>query len=124
MRIERKKNKAIKRIYRHQRVRGLIKGTEKKPRLCVFRSNKYIYAQIINDELGYTLVASSSMEIKQNNETQKFTPVKKAYQVGELIAEKALKKGFTKIVFDRGGYCYHGRVQALADGARNKGLEF
>ncbi len=124
MRIEKKKNKRTKRVHRHHRVRGSIKGTKERPRLSVFRSNKYIYAQIINDELGHTLVSSSSMEIKQNNKTQKFTPLKKAYQVGELIAEKALKKGLTKIVFDRGGYRYHGRVRALADGARNKGLEF
>ncbi len=124
MRIKRKQNKAIKRIYRHQRVRGKVKGTAERPRLSVFRSNKYIYAQIINDELGQTLVASNSREIKQDKKAQKFIPIKKAYQVGELIAEKALKKGLLKIVFDKGGYAYHGRVKALADGARKKGLKF
>lgn len=103
--------KQIKRIRRHKRVRAKIKGTAKVPRLCVFRSNKYIYAQIIDDEAGKTLAFSK----------EKFSKAKKA---GEVIAEKSKKLKIEKIVFDRGGYKYHGRVKALADGAREAGLKF
>ena len=104
---------------RHKRVRRKISGTPERPRLCVFRSLKHIYAQIIDD----TIVAASTLEIPKEQLAGK-TKVEQAYMVGKLIAEKALKKGITKVVFDRGGYKYHGRVKALAEGAREGGLLF
>ena len=105
---------------RHTRVRNKISGTELVPRLSVFRSNSHIFAQIINDEKGTTLVSSSSVELKIKNGGN----VEGAKLVGKDIAEKAKKAGITKVVFDRGGYQYHGRVEALADAARENGLEF
>ena len=109
------------RIKRHNRVRGKISGTAERPRLCVFRSEKNIYAQIIDDVAGNTLVAASSvekdLEISGSNKEG-------ARKVGKLIAERALQKGIEEVVFDRGGYIYHGRVQELAEGAREGGLKF
>lgn len=105
---------------RHQRVRSKIHGTAERPRLCVFRSNKNIYAQIIDDVAGTTLVSASSLEGELENTGNKAA----ARSVGELIAAKALEKGITTVVFDRAGYLYHGRVKELAEGARDKGLEF
>lgn len=105
---------------RHARVRNKVSGTESCPRLNVFRSNSHIFAQIINDEKGTTLVSSSSVELKIKNGGN----VEAAKLVGKDIAEKAKKSGITKVVFDRGGYQYHGRVEALADEARSNGLEF
>jgi len=110
-----------KRIKRHQRIRGKISGTPERPRLCVFRSEKHIYAQIIDDVAGNTLVAASSNEkdfegLGSNKEA--------AAKVGKAVAERALAKGIEVVVFDRGGYVYHGRVQALAEGAREGGLKF
>ena len=110
-----------KRIKRHKRVRGKIFGTAQKPRLCVFRSLKNIQAQVIDDENGKTLASASSLdkEFNQyggNNEAAKL--------VGQAVAKAALEKGITEVVFDRGGYIFHGRVQELADGAREAGLKF
>ena len=105
---------------RHARVRNKVVGTEECPRLNVFRSNSHIFAQIINDEKGTTLVSSSSVELKIKNGGN----VEGAKLVGKDIAEKAKKAGITKVVFDRGGYLYQGRVEALADAARENGLEF
>ncbi|MGN0992519.1 MAG: 50S ribosomal protein L18 [Bacilli bacterium] len=102
---------------RHERVRKQIIGTKDIPRLNVYRSNTNIYAQIIDDENGVTLASASSMKMKGNN-----TEV--ATKVGEAIAKEAKKAKITKVVFDRGGYLYHGRVKALADAARENGLEF
>ena len=102
---------------RHERVRKQIIGTKDIPRLNVYRSNKNIYVQIIDDENGVTLASASSMKMKGNN-----TEV--ATKVGEAIAKEAKKAKITKVVFDRGGYLYHGRVKALADAARENGLEF
>ena len=109
------------RIKRHNRVRGKISGTAERPRLSVFRSEKNIYAQIIDDVAGNTLVAASSVEkdfegAGSNKEA--------ARKVGKLVAERALQKGIEEVVFDRGGYIYHGRVQELAEGAREGGLKF
>ena len=104
---------------RHERVRTKIVGTNEVPRLCVFRSNTNIYAQIINDLEGTTLVAASSLENKDKNGSNV-----EAKLVGESLAKKAKDAGITKVVFDRGGYLYHGRVKALADAARDGGLEF
>ncbi len=108
------------RLRRHRRVRGKISGTAARPRLDVFRSAKHIYAQIIDDEQGVTLVAASSMD----KDFEGFGGnVEAATAVGKKIAEKALEKGISEVVFDRGGFVYHGRVKALADGAREGGLK-
>ncbi|MFN3301535.1 MAG: 50S ribosomal protein L18 [Patescibacteria group bacterium] len=118
--------KVFKRYRRHKRVRAKVFGTKDRPRLSVFRSLKHIYAQIIDDEKGHTLVSASDFDLKSKikKEKKKPTKVEIAYQVGELIAKKALEKKIKKVVFDRGGYKYHGRVKALAEGARKKGLIF
>lgn len=101
----------------HKRVRRKVSGTTSRPRLNVFRSNKNIYAQVIDDTAGHTLAAASSKEAKGTKSEQ-------AKAVGQLIAEKAKAAGITQVVFDRGGYLYHGRVKAVADGAREGGLDF
>lgn len=104
------------------RIRKNISGTADIPRLSVYRSNKHIYAQIINDELGHTLAAASS---KDDSSVDSKAPKKEAAEkVGELLASKAVEAGIENVVFDRGGYLYHGRVKALADGARKGGLKF
>ena len=113
--------KREKRIWRHTRVRAKIKGTSDKPRLCVFRSAKHIYAQLIDDEKGKTIASASDLEIKGASKSRK-TEV--AREVGKLIAEKAMQKKIKKVVFDRGGLIFHGRVKALAEGAREGGLQF
>ena len=115
-----KESKNDVRKRRHQRVRNKISGTNAVPRLNVFRSNSQIFAQIIDDENGITLVSSSSVELKIKNGGN----VEGATLVGKDIAEKAKAKKIEKVVFDRGGYLYHGRVKALADAARENGLEF
>ena len=109
------------RLKRHARVRGKISGTAEMPRLCVFRSENHIYAQIINDVEGKTLAAASTVEKAFEGNGSNVEAAKK---IGALIAERALKKGIENVVFDRGGYIYHGRVQALAEGARESGLKF
>ena len=115
-----KQDKNISRVRRHARVRAKISGTSEAPRLCVYRSNKNIEAQIIDDVKGTTLVASSSMSLKLENGSN----IDAAKLVGEDIAKKALAKKIKKVVFDRSGYIYHGRVKALAEAAREAGLEF
>ena len=112
------KNEA--RLRRHRRVRNKISGTAARPRLDVFRSAKHIYAQIIDDEQGVTLVSASTMDKDFNGFGGN---VEAAAEIGKKIAAKALEKGITEVVFDRGGYVYHGRVKALADGAREGGLK-
>jgi len=107
------------RVKKHWRMRHKINGTPERPRLSVFRSTNHIYAQIIDDTVGNTLVAASTLEFKAEG-----TKTEAAKQVGEMIAKKALEKGITKVVFDRGGNLYHGRIQALAEGAREAGLDF
>ncbi len=108
------------RSVRHERVRKDVFGTSEVPRLNVYRSNAGIYAQIIDDETATTLVSASSLELKLENGSN----IEAATKVGKLLAEKATKAGIKQVVFDRGGYLYHGRVQALADAARENGLEF
>ena len=115
-----KESNNVARIRRHKRVRKTITGTKEVPRLNVFRSNSQIFAQIIDDENGTTLVSSSSLELKIKNGGN----VEGAAVVGKDIAEKAKKAKIKKVVFDRGGYLYHGRVKALAEAARENGLEF
>ena len=115
-----KESRRLVRDRRHARVREKVFGTALRPRLVVFRSNKHIEAQIIDDTKGNTLVAASSVQLK----LAKGGNIEAATKVGEALAEKAKKAGITQVVFDRGGYQYHGRVAALADGARKGGLVF
>ncbi|HUU54836.1 MAG TPA: 50S ribosomal protein L18 [Armatimonadota bacterium] len=109
---------------RHRRVRKHVGGARERPRLCVFRSLRYIYAQVIDDEDGRTLVASDSREpgLLDNGDSRRNTAAARA--VGKKIGERAKTAGITKVVFDRGGYLYHGRVRGVAEGAREAGLEF
>ena len=106
---------------RHRRVRGKVHGTSARPRLAVFRSNRYIYAQVIDDDRGHTVAAASSQETKLRKKT---LTVETAAEVGKLIANRAKEQGVSQVVFDRGGNAFHGRLQALADSAREEGLEF
>lgn len=122
-----KQNARVSRARRRKRVRARIHGTEERLRLSVFRSSAHIYAQIINDDQGHTLVAASS----RDKEVRDATPadggnhkVLEATEVGRLLARRAQEKGLARVVFDRAGYLYHGRVRALADGAREGGLDF
>ncbi len=112
------------RLRRHRRVRSRIFGTTERPRLAVFRSLEHIYAQIIDDTVGRTLVAASSVEPAVRTQLDGKPRTAEAGVVGRVLGERARGKGIVKVVFDRGGYIYHGRIKALADGARASGLEF
>lgn len=112
------------RVIRHARVRKKIGGTPEMPRLCVYRSNKYIYAQVIDDTKGITLVQASSLDPALKGQLDEVDKSGEAKLVGKLVAERAKQAGVEKVVFDRGGYVYTGRVAALAAGAREAGLEF
>ena len=109
---------------RHRRVRGKVSGTAARPRLCVSRSNSNIYAQIIDDRSGRTLVSASTVEKDLREKLSSGATVEAAAAVGEAVGKKAVDKGISAVVFDRGGNLYHGRVKALAEGARGAGLEF
>ncbi len=109
------------RLKRHKRIRGKISGTAERPRLSVFRSNKNIYAQLIDDVAGVTLASASTLDESVSADA---TKLEQAKQVGKLIAQAAAKKNIKSVVFDRSGYLYHGRIQVLADAARENGLEF
>lgn len=109
---------------RKARIRAKIIGSSQRPRLTVFRSLKHIYAQIIDDSQGKTLVAASDTQTQSSSKSKKLTKTQQAQQVGQLIAQKAQKKKITQVAFDRGPYKFHGRVKALADAARSAGLEF
>jgi len=111
------------RLRRHYRLRNDIRGTPGRPRLNVFRSNQHIYAQIIDDEQGHTIISASTVDTGLRDGTAELKGIEQARAIGKAIAERARQAGITKVVFDRGGYRYHGRVQALADGAREGGLE-
>ena len=119
-----KANKNTNRLQRHKRVRRKVTGTTQRPRLCVFRSSNNIYAQIIDDTERVTLVAASSLDAEVKGAVKHRGNKEAAKMVGEMIAKKAVEKGITEVVFDRGGYLYHGRVQELAEGAREAGLKF
>ncbi len=119
MTTNREQLKRSKRELRHNRVRSTVSGSSVRPRLAVFRSASHIYAQVIDDQAGKTLASSSSLEVKGKAAKSDLST-----QVGSSIAEKAKAKGITSVVFDRGGYRYHGRVKALAEAARAAGLEF
>jgi large subunit ribosomal protein L18 len=117
-----KLDKNASRKKRHARVRAKLSGTAARPRLNVFRSNKHLYAQLIDDMSGTTLASASTMEKDLNLEST--SNLEAAKLVGELVAKRAVEKGISAVVFDRGGYLYHGRIQALADAARENGLQF
>lgn len=120
----RKKSRSEVRVKKHLRIRNRFSGTSERPRLAVFRSNNHIYAQVIDDTVGNTLVAASTLEKDVKAELEKTNNTEAAAYVGKMIAKKALDKGVKTVVFDRGGYIYHGKVKALADAAREAGLEF
>ena len=117
-----KADKNAVRRKRHARVRTRLSGTEARPRLNVFRSNKHIYAQLIDDVNGVTLASASTLDKEINLDSS--NNVDAAVKIGELVAKRAVEKGVKTVIFDRGGYLYHGRVKALADAARENGLEF
>jgi large subunit ribosomal protein L18 len=112
------------RVKKHIKLRNRFSGTAERPRLAVFRSNNHMYAQIIDDTVGITLVAASTLEKEVKAEISKTNDVEAAAYLGTVIAKKALEKGITAVVFDRGGFIYQGKIAALADAAREAGLEF
>ena len=119
-----KESRSKIRVKKHKRIRNRLSGTPERPRLAVFRSNNHMYAQIIDDTVGNTLVAASTLEKDVKAELEKTNNVDAAAYLGTVIAKRALEKGINTVVFDRGGYIYHGKVAALADAAREAGLEF
>ncbi len=120
MKLTRRESK----VRRHRRVRGKVIGSLERPRLAVFRSNEHIYAQVIDDTNHHTIVAASTVEPELKTALGSGGNCEASVQVGKLIAVRSLEKGITKVVFDRGGNLYHGRIKALADAAREAGLEF
>ena len=119
-----KESRTKVRLNKHRRIRNRFSGTAERPRLAVFRSNNHMYAQIIDDTVGHTLVAASTLEKDVKAELEKTNNVDAAAYLGKVIAQKALEKGITEVVFDRGGFIYQGKVKALADAAREAGLKF
>ena len=119
-----KKSRTEVRVKKHRRLRNHLAGTAETPRLAVFRSNNHMYAQIIDDTVGNTLVSASTLEKSVKSELEKTNNVDAAAYLGTVIAKKALEKGIKNVVFDRGGFIYQGKVKALADAAREAGLEF
>ncbi len=119
-----KKSRNEVRAKKHRRLRNRISGTASAPRLAVFRSNNHMYAQIIDDTVGNTLVSASTVQKEIKEELEKTNDVAAAAHLGTVIAKRALEKGITTVIFDRGGYIYQGKVQALADAAREAGLNF
>lgn len=119
-----KSDKNKERVVRHKRVRRIVTGTAERPRLCVYRSLSQIYAQVIDDQNGVTLVSCSTLDPEVKTQLNGKSKSEQAKVVGETIAKRALDKKITEVVFDRGGYIYIGRVQALADAAREAGLKF
>ena len=120
----RKEARSKVRVKKHNRIRNRFAGTAERPRLAVFRSNNHMYAQIIDDDAQNTLVSASTLQKDVKAELQKTNNVEAASYLGTVIAKKALEKGITTVVFDRGGFIYHGKIQALADAAREAGLNF
>ena len=119
-----KKSRSEVRENKHRKLRNRFSGTAERPRLAVFRSNNHMYAQIIDDTVGNTLVSASTLQKDVKAELEKTNNVEAAAYLGTVIAKKALEKGITTVVFDRGGFIYHGKIKALADAAREAGLEF
>ena len=119
-----KKSKAALREKKHMRLRNRLSGTAERPRLAVFRSNNHMYAQIIDDTVGNTLVSASTLEKEIKAELEKTNDVDASAYVGKIVAKRAMDKGITEVVFDRGGFLYHGKIKALAEAAREAGLVF
>ena len=119
-----KESRAKVRVNKHRKLRNRFSGTAERPRLAVFRSNNHMYAQIIDDTVGNTLVSASTLQSDVKAELEKTNNVEAATYLGTVIAKKALEKGITSVVFDRGGFIYQGKIKALADAAREAGLNF
>ena len=119
-----KKSRSEVRVNKHRKLRNRFSGTAERPRLAVFRSNNHMYAQIIDDTVGNTLVAASTLQKEVKAELEKTNNVDAAAYLGKVIAEKALEQGINTVVFDRGGFIFQGKIKALADAAREAGLEF
>lgn len=119
-----KKSRTEVRVKKHRRLRNHLAGTAERPRLAVFRSNNHMYAQVIDDTVGNTLVSASTLDKEVKAEVKKTNNVEAAAYLGTVIAKRALDKGINTVVFDRGGFIYEGKVKALADAAREAGLEF
>ena len=119
-----KQSRVEVRVKKHMKVRNRLSGTAERPRLAVFRSNNHMYAQIIDDTVGNTLVSASTLQKDVKDGLAKTNNVEAAEKLGEVIAKKALDKGITNVVFDRGGFIYQGKIKALADAAREAGLQF
>ena len=119
-----KVNRSEVRVNKHRRLRSRLSGTPERPRLAVFRSNNHMYAQVIDDVAGNTIVSASTLQSEVKEGLEKTNNVEAAAKLGEVIAKKALDNGINEVVFDRGGYIYHGRVKELAEGAREGGLKF
>ena len=119
-----KESRSAIRVKKHMRVRNRLAGTTERPRLAVFRSNNHMYAQIIDDTVGNTLVSASTVQKDVKDQLEKTNDVAAAAYLGKVIAQKALDAGIKEVVFDRGGFIYQGKIQALADAAREAGLEF
>ena len=119
-----KESRTEVRVKKHRRLRNRFAGTAQRPRLAVFRSNNHMYAQIIDDSVGNTLVSASTLQKEVKAEVEKTNNVDAAAYLGKVIAERALEKGIKTVVFDRGGFIYQGKIKALADAAREAGLEF
>lgn len=120
----RKESRQKVRVKKHNRIRNRFSGTAERPRLSVFRSNNHMYAQVIDDTVGNTLVSASTLEKDVKAELEKTNDVSAAAYLGTVIGKRALEKGITTVVFDRGGFIYQGKIKALADAAREAGLEF
>ena len=119
-----KKSREVVRQTKHRRLRNTLSGTADRPRIAVFRSNNHMYAQIIDDTVGNTLVSASTLDKEVKADLEKTNNVEAAAKLGTVIAKKALDKGISTVVFDRGGFIYQGKIAALADAAREAGLEF
>ena len=119
-----KKSRSEVRVNKHRKLRNRFSGTAERPLLAVFRSNNHMYAQIIDDTVGNTLVSASTLQKDVKAELEKTNNVEAAAYLGTVIAKKAIEKGITSVVFDRGGFIYHGKIKALADAAREAGLNF
>ena len=119
-----KKSRSEVRVNKHRKLRNRFSGTAERPRLAVFRSNNHMYAQIIDDTVGNTQVSASTLQKDVKAELEKTNNVEAAAYLGTVIAKKAIEKGITSVVFDRGGFIYHGKIKALADAAREAGLNF
>ena len=122
--MDKAKEKVLARQRRHARVREQVSGTPDRPRLCVFRSLKHIHAQVIDDTQGHTLVSASTLDSEVRSQLNNKDKTAQAAIVGDVLAKRAVEAGITQVVFDRGGYKYHGRVKSLADAARKSGLDF